>query len=111
MPKLARSVLNRMVQLIAVLLAISVVTFLLFQALPGNAAANRIGPLPNFTPKQRALEVKTIEHQWGLDKPIYVQYGIWLGHAVEGNFGLDVEGESVSQLVGSRVVATVELGI
>lgn len=102
---------SQLVQLAAVLLAISAVTFVLLNLLPGNAAANRIGPLPNFTPAERAVEVKALEHQLGLDRPIYVQYAIWLERAGEGNFGLTVQGEPVSQLVGGRVFPTVELAV
>lgn len=109
--RILRTLLSRVVQLVLVLVAISLVTFLLLNALPGNAAANRIGPLPNFTPAQRQLEVKTLEHQLGLDRPLYVQYAIWLEHAAQGNFGLSVQGQSVSQFVGARIGPTVELAV
>jgi peptide/nickel transport system permease protein len=109
--RILRVLLSRLLQLALVLFAISLVTFLLLNALPGSAAANRIGPLPNFTPEQRALEVKALEHSLGLDRPLYVQYAIWLEHAVRGNFGLSVQGQAVSQLVGARIAPTVELGV
>ncbi len=110
-PRILRTVFGRTVQLVIVLLAISIVTFLLLNLLPGNAAANRIGPLPNFTPSQRAAEVKSLEQQLGLNKPLVVQYFIWLKNAVQGNLGLNVQGEPVSQLISGRIFPTVELAI
>jgi len=111
MPRLLRTTLSRIVGLVIVLVAISIVTFLLLNALGTNQAAIRIGPLPNFTPTQRAQELKVLEHQLGLDRPIYIQYGIWVAHAVQGNFGLTIQGEPVSQLVSARIWPTVELAL
>jgi peptide/nickel transport system permease protein len=110
-PRVLRAVLSRLLGLVVVLFAISIVMFGLLNALPGNQAEIRIGPLPNFTPTEREQEVKILEHQLGLDRPIYIQYGIWAGHAVQGNFGLTIQGEAVSQLVGGRVWPTVELAL
>ncbi len=87
--------LTKPLQLVAVLLAISMLTFLLLNALPGNAAEIRIGPLPNFTPAQRAQTLKLLEHQLGLDRPVYVLFVIWLEHAAMGDFGFTIQGGPV----------------
>lgn len=108
-PRVVRAVASRLLGLAVVLVAISLVMFALLNALPGNQAAIRIGPLPNFTPSQRAEELKLLEHDLGLDRPIYVQYGIWVEHALKGNFGLTIQGQAVSELVRGRVWPTVEL--
>jgi peptide/nickel transport system permease protein len=97
--------------LVGVLLAISVLTFLMLNALPGNAAEVRIGPLPNLTPEQRAEVVANLYRQLGLDKPLPIQYGIWLWNAVRGDFGLTVDGTPVSGLVLQRLGPTIELGL
>ncbi len=110
-PRVLRTVAGRLLGLVFVLVAISIVMFALLNALPGNQAAVRIGPLPNFTPSERATELKVLEHQLGLDRPIYVQYGIWVEHALKGDFGLTIQGQPVSQLVGGRVWPTVELAL
>jgi peptide/nickel transport system permease protein len=107
----ARLVLSKVAQLLLVLLGISLLTFFLLSALPGNAADYRIGPLPNFTPAQRAAIVARLTRQLGLNRPLPVQFGIWLWHALQGDFGYTVEGQSVTQLVGSRVVASLELAL
>jgi len=65
----ARFVLYRTFSLVGVLIAISILTFLIFQAIPsGDPALRLAGRLA--TPQT----VNDVRHQWGFDKPIYVQY-------------------------------------
>lgn len=98
-------------QLIAVLVAVSMLTFLIMQALPGSAVDNRLGPLPGFTPDQREELRQSLIVSLGLDKPLPYQYVMWVWNAVQGDFGLTYQGLDVSQLVGSRFGATVQLGV
>jgi peptide/nickel transport system permease protein len=64
---MGRFVIRRVASMIAVLVAISILTFLIFQAIP-NPAVRLAGRFP--TPATLAH----INQQWGFDKPIYVQY-------------------------------------
>lgn len=105
-----RLVVSKFVQLIIVLILVSFVTFALLTALPGSAADVRIGPLPNFSPTQRAQIVASLSHQLGLDKPWIVQFLIWLKDAATGNFGTDLQGSAVGHVVAGRIGPTVELG-
>jgi peptide/nickel transport system permease protein len=65
----ARFIVRRVTAMVAVLFAISVVTFAIFNVIPNSDPAQRLAGR-NQTPGQ--LDV--IRHQWGFDKPIYVQY-------------------------------------
>ena len=64
---MGRFIVRRTASLIGVLIAISILTFLIFQAIP-NPAARLAGRFP--TPATLAH----INQQWGFDRPIYVQY-------------------------------------
>lgn len=103
--------LGQLAQLVLVLFAVSLVTFLLLDALPGDAASARIGPLPNYSPAERAELVESISKQLGLDRPLVVQYGIWVKNAFSGDFGLNYQGLEVSDVVGARVTPTLQLGV
>lgn len=98
-------------QLVAVLVAVSFLTFLLLNALPGSAADARIGPLPNFSPQERIELTRSISKQLGLDKPLLWQYVIWVRDAVTGDFGRTYQGLEVSDVVGDRLGATLELAL
>jgi peptide/nickel transport system permease protein len=66
---MARFVVRRLISMAAVLFAISVFTFLIFNVIPNSDPARRLaGRTP--TPGQ----IETIRHQWGFDRPVYVQY-------------------------------------
>ncbi len=64
---MGRFVVRRLASMVGVLFAISVLTFLIFQAIP-NPAVRLAGRFP--TP----ATIEHINQQWGFDKPIYVQY-------------------------------------
>lgn len=103
--------LGQLGQLIAVLLAVSLLTFLLLDALPGSAVDARIGPLPNFSPEERAELVASMSEQLGLDKPLAWQYVIWVKNALTGDFGVNYQGIEVRDVVGERLAPTLQLGI
>jgi peptide/nickel transport system permease protein len=67
---MARFVVRRLVSMLAVLFAISVLTFLIFNVIPnGDPALRLAGRQPTKG------QVESIRRQWGFDKPVYVQYG------------------------------------
>jgi peptide/nickel transport system permease protein len=68
---MARFVVRRLLSMIAVLFAISVLTFLIFQTIPNGDPTVRLGGR-NSTPETR----EAIRKDWGFDKPLYQQYGI-----------------------------------
>jgi peptide/nickel transport system permease protein len=71
---------KRLASLVAVLFAITVLTFLIFQAIPnGDPALRMAGRLA--TPQQ----VHDIRVQWGFDKPIYVQYAKTMEKVLDGS--------------------------
>jgi peptide/nickel transport system permease protein len=76
---MARFVVSRFVSVVLVLLAISILTFLIFQVIPnGDPALRMAGRLA--TPQQ----VQDVRQQWGFDKPIYVQYAKTMDKVLTG---------------------------
>jgi len=77
---LARFIGRRLASLALVLFAITVLTFLIFQAIPGGDPAVRMaGRLA--TPQQ----VADVRRQWGFDQPVYVQYGRTMEKILDGS--------------------------
>jgi peptide/nickel transport system permease protein len=76
---MARFVVSRFISVVMVLLAISILTFLIFQVIPnGDPALRMAGRLA--TPQQ----VQDVRQQWGFDKPIYVQYAKTMDKVLTG---------------------------
>jgi peptide/nickel transport system permease protein len=91
--------------LIVVFLA-SVVVFFGLQALPGNPALVLAGA------DRSPQAIAAITKKFGLDQPLPVQYGSWLGHAVQGDFGVSHRtGLSVGATILDRIPVTLELAL
>jgi peptide/nickel transport system permease protein len=100
-----------LVALVAVLLAVSAITFVIQSALPGDAAEVYVGKRDDLTSEQRAALVRQVRHQLGLDKPLPAQFGIWLWNAVHLDFGSQVGGGPVRPAVVQRILPSLELAI
>ena len=72
---------RRLVDLIVVLVAVSAMTFLLLDLLPGSPAVAILGSAA--TP----ANIAKVDRELGLDDPLPVRYVHWLGHAVRGDLG------------------------
>jgi peptide/nickel transport system permease protein len=78
---LAAYVGRRLLALLPILLGISVLVFMLVHLIPGNPAVTILGN--KATPERVAL----LNHQWGLDRPLPVQYLDFLKRLVHGDLG------------------------
>jgi ABC-type dipeptide/oligopeptide/nickel transport system permease component len=97
-------VARRFIRLLLVLLAITIVSFTFMHAIPGDPVAIRLGD--HSTPEQAAL----LRSSLGLDKPWYVQLGLYLAHLFRGDLGTSVaDQQPVLSKLGGHFPATVEL--
>jgi peptide/nickel transport system permease protein len=78
---LGKYIAKRLVLLVIIVFFVSVAAFFLVHLLPGNPAVAILGP--NDTPQNAAI----LNHQLGLDKSLWAQYFIWIGHVLQGNLG------------------------
>jgi peptide/nickel transport system permease protein len=92
--------------MIVVLFAVSVLTFLIFNVIPGGDPAVRMaGKQPD--PGQ----LKIIRHQWGFDEPVYVQYEKTMEKIVTGDLISYSTQQDVMDEIWSRVPRTFALAI
>ncbi len=103
---MARFAAARVVRLVLVLIAITIVSFAFMKAIPGDPVAIRLGE--HASPVQAAA----LRASLGLDKPWYVQLGIYMAHAARGDLGRSlVDNESVAAKLAQYFPATVELAL
>ncbi|MFF3942757.1 ABC transporter permease [Streptomyces phaeofaciens] len=98
-----RIVLGRLLQLVLVLLAVTLVVFVLTQIAPGDAARLRLGP------RASAQAVSELRHQLGLDRSLPEQYLAYVGRVLHGDFGTAIDGQGVSSIIGQRIGDTLWL--
>ena len=97
-----------LVALVLLLLGITLVTFVLTQIVPSNAAATALGEQAAGDP----AAVKAFNEHYGLDKPLPQRYLIYLGHLVQGDLGQSsVTHNAVSHDLEQFIPATAELAL
>lgn len=86
------------------LLLISLFIFTVLRLVPGDPAALLVGDLAD------TAEVERVRIEMGLDKPLLVQYGVWLGHVVRGDLGVSfMTGEPVFTALLERFGVTAQI--
>ena len=77
-----RYFVQRVVSLVPVLVVVGVMTFALVRVIPGDPAQVLRGE--SASPD----EVASVRHQLGLDQPVWLQFGHWVGSALTGDLGV-----------------------
>jgi peptide/nickel transport system permease protein len=103
---MARFIVRRVIAAVGVLFVISVLTFLIFQAIPNGDPAQRIGGRT-----ANATELALIRHEWGFDRPIYVQYVKTMGKILNGTVVSYSQDLNVMDQIRQGLPATLSLAI
>lgn len=103
---MARYVLGRLISLVFVLFAVSVIAFLLMHAVPGGPFDVSERRLPEAT---RLAQLR----KYGLDGPVWEQYARYMWHAVRGDFGVPFQSptETVIGLIARTWPVTIKIGL
>jgi peptide/nickel transport system permease protein len=95
--------LRRLAMALLVLLGLSVLVFALVRLVPGDTATALLGA--RYTEEDAAR----IRAEHGLDRPLVVQYGIWIGRLAQGDLGATTAGQSVATEIGQALPVTLQL--
>ncbi len=99
-----RFTLRRLILLVPVLFGLTALVFAIARLLPGDPVALAAGP--NATP----AEIAAYGREFGLDRPLLVQYGDYLAGLFHGNFGVSIyTRRPVSEDLAAYLPATLEL--
>ncbi|MCL5116011.1 MAG: ABC transporter permease [Firmicutes bacterium] len=101
---MSRYIIRRLLEAIPSLLGVTIVSFILLHLVPGNPVRLLLGQ--RWTPYRAEILTKNL----GLNKPLYMQYLIWLWHALHGNFEFSyVYDKPVFTLIWQALPHTIEL--
>jgi peptide/nickel transport system permease protein len=99
-------ILNRIVSMVPVLLLVSIVIFSLIHLTPGDPVLAMLGE--EATPEAR----DRLRTQLGLDRPLPVQYGVWLMRVLSGDLGRSIRtNQPVAEAILERLPVTIELAV
>jgi peptide/nickel transport system permease protein len=79
---MTRYIVGRLLQIVPVIVGISIVVFLLVRLIPGDPATAMLGS------RATAALIARVHDQFGLDLPLWRQYLNYVGHALQGDFGI-----------------------
>lgn len=96
--------LRRLGTSVFVLIGVSVITFFIARVVPSNPAALYIGP------KARQEDIERVTKQLGLDKPLPVQYAVYMQELLHGDLGTSISTKRpITEELAGRIPATMEL--
>lgn len=97
-------IIKRILQIIPTILAITLVVFAMMQAIPGDPIIALLGDAYDEE------DAQALREEYGLNKPVIVQYAIWLGKVLKGDWGeAIISGREVLKDVLIRLPVTLEL--
>jgi ABC-type dipeptide/oligopeptide/nickel transport system permease component len=102
--EMGRYILKRILMLLPVLFGVSLISFSLLHMVPGDPALLLAGEdaNPDF--------IRALRTEYGLDRPLYVQYVHFVSHVVRGDFGISIRNrEPVINLLRERFLFTIQL--
>ena len=103
---MGRYAVRRSLTIVPVLLGVSILVFSFIHLIPGDPALTMLGE--RATPEK----VAEVRARLGLDRPIWQQYVLYVGHALRGDLGVSiVRGDPVAGDLLRRFPATVELAV
>ncbi len=92
--------------------AASILSFVVIQLPPGDYVTSYIARLQSTGTVVSMEEAEALRQQYGLDRPIYVQYMKWAGLMLQGNFGMAMEyNRPVREVIGDRLALTMIVSI
>jgi len=102
-----KHILNRLATSIVLIVLLTAMIFFAGRGLvPGSLASQIVGP------KASPAAIAAVEHELGLDRPIYVQYFDWLVHALHGDFGTSpITGLSTTEVIAQQAPVSLELAL
>jgi peptide/nickel transport system permease protein len=105
-------VVHRLIFALLTVLAISILAFVIIQLPPGDYITSYIAQMAGSGGAVSEQEIEGLRQEYGLDKPMLVQYFRWMKQVVQGRFGMAMEWRRpVSEVIGDRLWLTMVVSV
>ncbi len=106
-------VVRRLLLILPTLFILSILVFLSVRFIPGDVIDVMLGRMEMFAGAFEDIDREALEHQLGLDVPVHVQYGRWIGNILRhGSLGESLlGGYAIEERILDRLPVTIELGL
>ena len=104
--------LRRALYAVMAIWAVSIISFFIINLPPGDYVTSYIAQLQNTGSIVLADEAENLREFYGINRPLYVQYGKWINQIAHGNLGYSFEfGLPVNDVIGERLILTMILAL
>lgn len=101
-------IIRRFIAGLITIWAATIISFIVIQLPPGDFVTSYIANLQSTGTVLSQAEADALRQQYGLDRPIYIQYAKWMGLMLQGNFGMAMEyNRPVREVIGDRMTITI----
>ena len=105
-------IIRRLFMAVIILFLVTLVVFFAMRLLPGDPLIIFLGQQAGSGTSITEKELEVLRHEYGLDKPVMVQYGNWVSGIFQGNLGTSIHyHEKVGKLMLERFPITLQLGL
>jgi len=105
-------IIRRLFMAVVILFLVSLIVFFAMRLLPGDPLIIFLGQQAGSGTTITEKELEGLRHEYGLDKPIMVQYMNWMFGVLQGNLGTSIHyHEKVGKLMLERFPITLQLGV
>ncbi len=108
---MAQYIIQRLLLLPLLIFIFSVIAFALIQAPPGDFITSYIAELAASGSTMEKAQIDALRTQYGLDRPMYIQYFKWVGKVLQGDLGVSLDWQKPNlELISERLALTLMLG-
>jgi peptide/nickel transport system permease protein len=105
-------IIRRLLAGLVTIWAASVISFIVIQLPPGDYVTTYVAALQSTGTMVNSEQADAIREQYGLNRPMYVQYFKWMRLMLQGNFGMAMEyNQPVSVVIGDRMTMTIVVSL
>ena len=105
-------VTRRLFHSLFLLLLISIVVFVVIDLPPGDYLTSRAAELERQGSQNAELQLRGLRERYGLDRPIFTRYWLWISNFVQGDFGESFEYQRpVKELIGDSLLLTIVISL
>lgn len=105
-------IIRRAMFSLVTLFLVSILSFAIIQLPPGDYVDSYIAQLQATGTPVSESEADNLRQRYGLDEPFFVQYGLWMGQVLRGNFGTSMQWQRpVREVIGDRLALTMVVSV
>ncbi len=107
-----RFIINRILLMIPIVIIISVISFIIIQAPPGDYVSTYVARLGDMGKLIDQEMIEALKTRYGVDQPLYVQYFKWAWNILRGDLGRSLEwNKPVAKLIAERLPWTITISL